>query len=272
MSATVEKALLIVETLSKSQIPIGVSELGRKLGMNKSTIFRLLDTLCRRGYTRKDPASSGYVLTTKLWELGVGVLQKLTLRDVARPVMEAVTLATGETTMVGVMQDGDALILEKVDSPAALQIASPLGSRVALQSSSIGRAMLAFQTEEFVDKAIPSLQPRTEFTISSREALATELDRIRHFKVAECIDEWAIGVSGISAPVRDQSGKVVGSFCITGPTSRFTSNRLPALRSETIAAAQEISSRMGFQSNAETLTELTIPGSRQKDRTFENFI
>ena len=77
MSATVEKALLIVETLSKSQIPIGVSELGRKLGMNKSTIFRLLDTLCRRGYTRKDPASSGYVLTTKLWELGVGVLQKL---------------------------------------------------------------------------------------------------------------------------------------------------------------------------------------------------
>ncbi len=246
MSATVEKALQIVETLSNSQVPIGVSELGRKLGMNKSTVFRLLDTLCRRGYTRKDAATSGYVLTTKLWELGVGVLQKLTLRDVARPVMEAVTRATGETTMVGVMQDGDALILEKVDSPAALQIASPLGTRVALHCSSIGRAMLAFQTDEFVEMTLSSLQPRTEFTISSREALTTELDRIRHLRVAECIDEWAIGVSGISAPVRDQSGSVVGSFCITGPTSRFAPSRLPALRLQTIAAAQEISAGMGF--------------------------
>lgn len=247
MSATVEKALRVIETLSSSQVPIGVSQLGRQLGMNKSTVFRLLETLCRRGYTRKDVSTSGYVLTTKLWELGVGVLQKLTLRDVARPFMEAVTRETGETTMIGVMQDWDALILEKVDSSAALQIASPLGTRVALHCSSIGRAMLAFQSDDFVNQAIKSFQPRTEFTVKSRALLAGELERVRKLEVAECIDEWAVGVSGISAPVRDQSGDVMGSFCITGPTSRFTSDRMPKLRLQAIAAAQQISVRMGYR-------------------------
>ncbi len=250
MSATVEKALQIIEALSRSHEPVGVSQLGRQLHLNKSTVFRLMDTLCQHGYARKDMQTSGYQLTTKLWELGVGVLQQLTLRDVARPTMEAVTRETGETTMLGIVQDREALIVEKVDpASAALQIASPIGTRVALHCSSIGRALLAFQPDAFVEQAAGSLPRRTERTITARNVLNAELERVRSLGVAECVDEWAVGVSGLAAPIRDQSGRVVGSFCITGPTTRLTADRLPKLRLRAIDAAQEISTQLGYRPN-----------------------
>lgn len=250
MSATVKKALEIIEALSRSPAPVGVSQLGRDLRLNKSTVFRLVDTLCQHGFARKDPATNGYALTIKLWELGVGVLQQLKLRDVARPIMETVTAETGETTMLGIVQDQEALIVEKVDTPETLQIVSPIGTRVSLYCSSIGRAMLAYQPEGFVDAAIGTLPRRTERTITSRAALNAELERVRSLGVAECVDEWAVGVSGVAAPIHDQTGRVVGSFCITGPTSRLTPDRLPKLRLRAMDAAQEISVAMGYRPGA----------------------
>ena len=246
MSATVEKALQLVEALSNSPAPIGISQLGRDLKLNKSTVYRLVDTLCRHNYVRQDPQSGRYSLTTKLWEMGVGVVQRLELRDIARPTLEAIARETGEATLLGIIQDHEVLVLDKVDSRQPLQIFSRLGGRVALHCTSIGRALLAFQSNSFINEILAQLPRRTERTITSRAALNLELERIRKLEVAECIDEWAVGVTGVAAPIRDMSGAVVGSLCITGPTSRLTADYLPKLRRLVVDGAHEISRVMGY--------------------------
>jgi IclR family KDG regulon transcriptional repressor len=252
VSSTVAKALKIVEAMSRIGEPVGISQIGRELRLNKSTVFRLLDTLCRHGFARKDPQTNTYHLTTRLWELGVGVLQQNRLRDLARPTMEAVTRETDETTMLGIIQDDEALIVEKVSSRAPLQIASPVGTRVPLHCSSIGRSLLAFMGEDAVDRLCRAMPRRTDRTITTRAALQAELARIRAAGVCECIDEWAVGVSGVAAPVRDHSGAVVGSLCITGPTLRLAPERLAKLRPRVVGAAREISALLGHREPAGT--------------------
>lgn len=246
MSLTVEKALQVIEALAARREPAGVSQLARELGLNKSTVYRLLDTLVRRGYVEQDERSGLYELGTKLWELGVGRVQRLEVRKVARPVLEAVARETRESTLLGVLQDHEALIIDKVDSREVLQIFSPVGARVPLYCSSLGRALLAYQPAAFIAEEAAAMTPRTPYALATGAALLAELERVRAEECSQSLDEWEIGVAGVASPIHDAAGHVIASICITGPTSRFSVERLPALRQQSIRAASAISEAMGY--------------------------
>ncbi len=245
MSVTVEKALQLIEALSRSNCAMGVSQLGRELKLNKSTVYRLVDTLVRHGYAQQDPETGRYALTAKLWEMGVGVVRGMGLRQAARPILEREAEVTGEATLLGIVQGQEALIIDKVDSSQPLQIFSPLGTRVSLCSSSLGRALLAFQPETLVEPVLASFSPPTSHGIQTREALLADLELIRRHGCAHSVDEWQVGVAGVAAPVRDDRGQVVGAFCISGPSSRLHPERMAELARRCTAAAQEISNRLG---------------------------
>lgn len=245
MSATVEKALQLIEALARSGEPVGVSQLGRELDINKSTVFRLLDTLCRHGYARQDEASGRYALSMKLWELGVGVVRGLNVRTLARPVLESEAAATGEGTLLGVVEGAQALIIDKVDSSQSLQIFSPLGARVSLANSSLGRALLAFQPAALVAEVIARFEPVTPHGIQTREELAADLESVRQEGCARSTDEWQIGVAGVAAPIRDAAGAVVAAICITGPSSRLGGPGMAGLQTRCLEAAAHISRLMG---------------------------
>lgn len=241
MSATVEKALQLIEALARSNGPIGVSQLGRDLKLNKSTVYRLVDTLVRHGYARQDPDTGRYALSVKLWEMGVGVVRGLELRQAVRPVLEVEAEASGETTLLGIVDGREALIIDKVDSRQPLQIFSPLGARVALCNSSLGRALLAFQPPAFVAEMIAGFAPITPHGIQTPEELATELARVRQRGGATSADEWQVGISGVAAPIRGQGGAVLGALCITGPTSRLVPERIAELSERCIRAVRQVS-------------------------------
>jgi DNA-binding IclR family transcriptional regulator len=245
VSATVEKALQLIEALARSSGPVGVSQLGRDLQLNKSTVYRLVDTLVRHGYAQQDEGTGRYALTPRLWELGVGVVQRLGLRQAARPVLEREAEATGEATLLGVLQAQEALIIDKVDSPQALQIFSPLGARVSLCNSSMGRALLAFQPAPFVEAMVAGFAPLTPHGIQTREALLQDLDRVRLEQCARSVDEWQVGVAGVAAPIRDGSGAVTGALGITGPSSRLGAARMDDLAQRCMTAARGISDLLG---------------------------
>ncbi|MGG5807681.1 IclR family transcriptional regulator [Falsiroseomonas sp. CW058] len=241
MSATVEKALQLIEAMARGGGPLGVSQLGRELKLNKSTVYRLVDTLVRHGYAEQDPATGRYALTVKMWEMGVGVVRGMGLRQAARPLLEAEAEATGEATLLGIVQDRDALIIDKVDSRQPLQIFSPLGARVSLCSSSLGRALLAFQPPEVVEAVAAGFAPVTPHGVQTRDALLAELARVRQEGCARSADEWQVGVAGVAAPIRGADGRVAGAFCITGPSSRLVPARLGELALRCAAAARRVS-------------------------------
>jgi DNA-binding IclR family transcriptional regulator len=220
---------------------VGVSQLGRELKLNKSTVYRLVDTLVRHGYAQQDAATGRYALSAKLWEMGVGVVRGMGLRQAARPMLEAEAEATGEATLLGIVQDRAALIIDKVDSRQPLQIFSPLGARVSLCSSSLGRALLAFQPGDFQTSLIADFAPITPHGVQTREALVAELEKVRQRGAATSADEWMIGVAGVAAPIRGADGLVAGAICITGPSTRLVPARLEELALRCADAAQRIS-------------------------------
>jgi len=101
VSVTVEKALQLIEAMSRSVGPVGVSQLGRELSLNKSTVYRLVDTLVRHGYAQQDATTGRYALTVKLWELGLGAVRGMGLRQTARPVLEREAQRTGRGDAAG---------------------------------------------------------------------------------------------------------------------------------------------------------------------------
>lgn len=245
MSATVEKAFHLIEAMARSSGPVGVSQLARELKQNKSTVFRLLDTLVRHGYAQQDPDTGRYGLTVKLWEMGVGVVRGLGLSQAARPYLQREAEETGEGTLLGIVQGQEALIIDKVDSPQPLQIFSPLGARVSLCNSSLGRALLAFQTAEFVQAMAAQFRPLTPHGLQTREALLEDLDRVRREGCARSVDEWQVGIAGVAAPIRSGTGGVVGAFGISGPTSRLPQERIESLAQRCVAAARAVSDLLG---------------------------
>ncbi|WP_431280687.1 IclR family transcriptional regulator [Humitalea sp. 24SJ18S-53] len=247
MSVTVEKALQLIEAMSRSGAPIGISQLGRDLALNKSTVYRLVDTLVRHGYAEQDPETGRYGLTVKLWEMGNGAIRGMGLRQRARPLLEREAARTGEATLLGIVQGREALIIDKADSLHPLQIVSPLGSRVSLTSSSLGRALLAFQPAPMIEALMQGFVPPTPHGIQTPAQLAEALAQVRADGVARSVDEWQVGVAGVAAPVRDAHGLAVGAFCITGPSSRIGGDRMLELARHCRDAAAEVSALLGHR-------------------------
>jgi len=244
MSVTVEKALQLIEAMARAGKPVGVSQLGRDLQINKSTVYRLLDTLVRQGYASQEE-SGRYALSVKLWEMGIGVVRGLSLPKVARPLLEAAALETGETTMLGVVEGREVLVIDKVDSLHPLQIFSPLGSRLPICNSAFGRVLLAFQSEAFIEAAVADFMPRTPFGIQTQAQLREDLARIRAEGCSQSRDEWQVGIAGAAAAIHDAKGGVGGAFCITGPTARLTEEKLRDCRERCLAASKIIALQLG---------------------------
>jgi len=242
MSETVRKALQLVEALAAAREAVGVSELGRQLGMHKSTVHRLLDTLTRQGYVRRAAGDGRYVLTTRLWELDLAAVNRLGIVDLARPVMDDITARSGEAALLGILEGLRVLVLAKTESPHALQIHSRVGARLLLDCTSMGKVYLAFGDED--DRLLREVLASPERKRAAVD-LEADLATARRTGYTTTSDEWQVGVSGVSAPVRDAGGRIAGSLCITGPTSRIDEARMAELGAMVRAAAAALSARLG---------------------------
>ncbi|MCC6304683.1 MAG: IclR family transcriptional regulator [Rhodobacteraceae bacterium] len=247
MSATLEKALVLIEAMAKARAPVGVTQLARELQLNKSTVYRLLEILCARGYARQDAVARSYMLTPRLWELGVAVLRNVSVHSVAPGFMQAAAAETGETLLLTIPDGPQALVIAKADSSQALQILSAIGSRVPLHVSSVGKAMMVDWPDERIrDHARAHARRVTPRTITDPDRLVEEVQAARALGYARSMDEWNEGVSGVAAPVRDATGAVVATLGITGPTLRLHPDRFAPLGRTAVAVAGAIGRMLGW--------------------------
>src|SRR5262245_44130436 len=117
MNTTFVNGLSLLEAMARHGEPCGVSELARLLQLTKSNVHRLLQTLSERGYVRNLGASGRYEVTLKLWELGVEVLDKLDVKTIALAHMEHLAQLSGETVHLSILDHGEVVYIDKVDSP-----------------------------------------------------------------------------------------------------------------------------------------------------------
>lgn len=245
MDATLLKGLTVLEALATSGEPRGVTELANEVGMLKSNVHRLLQTLAHRDYVRKDVASGRYACTMKVWELGALVADRLDVRRVARPHVAALASRTLETVHLSMLTGCEVLYVDKIDSPQPVRAYSRVGGRAPAYCVATGKALLA-HTPTAAAEVSAALTPHTPRTITDPEALEKELRRVREIGYAINRGEWRDTVGGVAAPIFDMTRGVVAAVGISGPIERLGAPRMREFAPFVVATAKAISRDLGF--------------------------
>ena len=243
----VDAALSILETLG-SVHEVSLTELARKVGLGKSSVFRQLMTLARRGYVEKNPQSERYRLTYRLFAVASPAADRFGLREAAHPVMERLAHRCGETVNLGVLDGTRVLNLHKVESRHLLRLHLEVGGGAPAHATALGKVLLAaLEPAEVVrrlqGRRLDRLTPRT---IGDRRSLRTALAKIREQGFAIDDEECSLGLRCVAAPIIDHRGSVAAALSISAPSQRLPGRALSQLAASVRLAAREVSGRLGF--------------------------
>lgn len=242
-----ERTLDLLLAFLREGRPLGISELGRAVGLPKATVHRLVSVLTVRGFLSRDPAGAQYRLGLTAFRLGAVFLTQTHVREAALPVIHALARETGETVNLNVVIDRHRVCIEKVESTHDIRHAVELGRPMPLYAGASGKVLLAHLSEAEVQAVIAAgLDRLTGRTVVEPARLRRSLADIRRRGVAVTSDERVEGASAVSAPVRDAAERVVAGLTISGPTYRFTPDRVRRFTALVLRGAREISSALGY--------------------------
>jgi DNA-binding IclR family transcriptional regulator len=220
---------------------LGTNELARRTGMTPSTVSRQLGTLAASGLVERVPASGRYRLGLRVVQLANALLARLDVRTVARPHLQELVRATGETATLSVPGGEDAVTIDFVAGTHQIQPVSRLGRPSVAHATSAGKVMLAFSGRSLPAGRLRAYTPRT---ITEPKAVAREIERVREQGWAQAIEEREPGLSAIAAPVWSSRGELEAIVALQGPSARFDDSAieaaLPLLRERGEAISREL--------------------------------
>ncbi len=239
------KGLQILELLAEKHA-LTVSEAARHLDTNRAGSHRFLATLRELGYVEKDEEER-YRLTFRLVELGMKVVNRHEILRIARPYLLELSGAFNETVNLGHFDRGDVLHLDKIDSKEILRMDSEIGSRAPAYCTALGKAVLAFLTEEELADYLKNvkLKPHGPNTITSRRRLRSEIEQIRNRGYAVDDEELAAGLRCVSAPVFDHTDRAFYAVSVSGPAMRMTPERIKTMLPLVTETCGRLSEKLG---------------------------
>jgi DNA-binding IclR family transcriptional regulator len=242
----VEKAIDILNCFTPDKPLLGVNEISEAIGLTPSTVSRILATLHKKGCVDKDPATGRYKLGFTIYRWGL--IMDNQLPNIALPVMEKVRDACGEEAALFVLQGNTRTCIAKAESRYSVAKSTALGTTLPLHCGAAGKVLLAYQPNAVRSQVLSSpLKKYTPHTITDPDKLEAELAKIRSQGFAYSAGEREIGAYSIVAPVWDSFGRVVASLVVSGPEFRLTEEKRDEYIKLVIAAAKEISHKLGYR-------------------------
>lgn len=232
MDRAVARSFQLLEALARARGSVRLSDLATETGLQKSTVHRMLATLCALGYAEQD-ASSRYRASLKVWELGAGVVAELPIRRAAAGFLQGLHRATGETVSLTILSGDDVVYLEKLVAPRPVRFMTRVGSRVPAVLTASGKAMLA--TRPDAAEVVARANTRRALDIS---AVMVELEEARRRGYA--LSGYSPGVTSIGAPVAIGGTPAEAALSISAPADRLVGPK----RDAAIEALLEACSRM----------------------------
>jgi IclR family KDG regulon transcriptional repressor len=246
---SVDRALSILDLLKDHNDGLGITELANRMDLAKSTIHRLLASLKKHGYVRQDPLTEHYLLGLKLIEMGSIVTQSLEIRKIASPIMNKLVQETGETSHLVVLEDGEVVYIEKIESPYTIRMYSLIGRRAPVHCTGVGKAIIAHLPEEKVRQIAEhrGLPRFTENTITNLDDLLVHLREIREKGYSFDREEHETGIYCVAAPVFNHKGEPVAGLSVSGPIMRMDEEKVKFCMDRVVHYAKEISKNLGFR-------------------------
>ncbi len=242
----------ILKTFAEGKGSFTLRETAQSLKLDRSTTYRILLSLEKCGLVEKDEKSGGYSLGLGAFEIGSAYQRRADFVPIAKPFMEELAVKAQETVNLAVLSGTEILYLDKVDSPRSVGVMSKIGQRNPVYCTSLGKSLLAFQSEEEQARIIAEIEfkPLTPYTIISRKGFLKEMEQIRLQGYALDRREIEEDVECIAAPIRNHLGNPVAAISISGPQKKIQTPREKEYVGWVTEAAEGISSRLGFKKAA----------------------
>jgi DNA-binding IclR family transcriptional regulator len=227
--AVLSKTLDILEVIKANSAGIALGKVARSVGMPKATVYRIVATLEIRGYLDRN-VDGAYRVSSKLFSLQSAVATQQDLLRVATAIMEKIALECRETVNLGTIDGGEVVVIATCESPQSVRMASKVGNRRCIHTTSLGKVLLASMDEQAIHRLVQlkGLPRLTQYSITTESALMVALEKIRRQGYAldnqenelegRCVAMRIPGVNGLPA-----------ALSISGPVFRMDLRRLKAL-------------------------------------------
>ena len=236
----VDRAVEILRCFEQGDT-LGVTEISRRLDLHKSTAFGLINTLVSNRLLEKAPDSEKYRLGIELFRLGSKAQSGI--REICAPHVKQLMEVTGETANLVLPDGGNVVYVDKRESQHSMRICTSVGLRLPMYCTAVGKAILAFMNDKEREAIIGDMQfaSRTEKTITSKEALLEQLDRIKQDGYAIDDEELEYGLICVAVPILGKSGEPIAAISVSGPKPRMTKEKIREVHNELMTRSNDIS-------------------------------
>jgi IclR family acetate operon transcriptional repressor len=246
-SVAVERALSILEAVAERSAGMTNSEISRRLSIPKSSASYILRTLEQRGYLQRERGTGRYRLGLKVLALNRGVDAGIDIKQMALPVLERLVERSNLTAHLAVLDRGEAVYIEKVDSPGFIKMDTWVGKRMEIHSTGVGKVLVAGLAKAELEAILKArgLKKITPRTITSAAALFRELEKVRERGYAVDDEENSLGARCVAAPVMDATGRVIAAIGVSGTINQIGRTSIPKIAEMARDAARKISKQFG---------------------------
>jgi len=232
---SVQRAVGLLKGVADSAAPPTAAELAERCGLNRTTAWRILQTLEDEGILDRDPVSNRYSAGYELTRMAANTDESL-LR-LARPHLVELSSQTGETVSLAVPRGHQLVYVEQIQAPHVMA-ADWLGRAVPLHGTSTGKALLAWlPASEIDDRLAEPLPSFTNATVTDPVRLREELDEVRRAGYAVSRGELETSLWGVSAAVLDRGCRPIAVVSVWGAERRVQGSGVEALGEATAATA-----------------------------------
>ncbi len=223
---SLDRGLAVIRSFDADNSEQTLSDVARATGLTRASARRFLHTLVELGYVRTDGRL--FALRPKILELGYAFLSSLSLPEVALPHLESLVELVHESSSVSVLDGDEVVYVARVPTRRIMRIAISVGTRFPAYATSMGRVLLAGQTDDWLDGyfASAALVNITSRTVADVKKLRTELNRVRRDGYALVDQELEEGLRSLAAPIRDRDGRVAAAINVSTHSSRGSVDQL----------------------------------------------
>jgi DNA-binding IclR family transcriptional regulator len=248
----VERALAVLTCFTNQTPELTLTQISERIGINKSTVHRLLATLERSQFLERDALTGVYRPGNRLLQLAHLALEHNDLRRLAIPFLRLLSELHRENVNLSILDGTDVVYLEVIESPQRVKLAAVTGQRLPAFSTASGKAILSFLPEEIVQHLLTRGIPQyTQRTLTSPGDLLEDFYRARERGFAISEQEFEDGINAIAAPVFNASHEPIASISVAGPAYRLSKERMmeigPSIVDTANKIAQEVKLAMGTE-------------------------
>jgi DNA-binding IclR family transcriptional regulator len=234
----VERALDVLQCFTSQTPELTMSQISERIGINKSTVHRLLLTLERNRFVERDLSTGMYRPGLRLLQIASLAMEQNNLRRIALPFMQSLCSECRENVNLALLDGEDVIYVNVIEGLQRVKLAAVPGQRLPAFSTASGKAILAFLPEDRVRHILERGMPHyTATTVSSSEQFFEDAVRIRERGFAISEQEFEEGINAIAAPICDQP---IASISIAGPAYRLTRERMLEMGPRLLATARDI--------------------------------